>query len=104
MAFRVEITPEAEEDANTILDWLVAQGAGAPGVAWFNGLKKAIASLREMPIRCPLAPENARFSFEVRHLLYGRRPHVYRIVFRVMGESVYVLRIRQGHRKHLTAH
>jgi hypothetical protein len=41
--------------------------------------------------RCALAPENARFPFEVRHLLYGRKPHIYRIIFTVEGDTVSVL-------------
>jgi hypothetical protein len=43
---------------------------------WFAALQDAIASLAELPARRPLAPENAVFPFEVRHLLYGRTPHV----------------------------
>jgi hypothetical protein len=50
---------------------------------WFAALQDAIASLAELPSRCPLAPENAAFPFEVRHLLYGRKPHVYRILFTI---------------------
>jgi hypothetical protein len=38
--------------------------------------EKVIASLAQAPQRCPFAPENRSFPFEVRHLLYGRRPHV----------------------------
>jgi hypothetical protein len=34
-----------------------------------------------MPKRCPLAPENASVPFEMRQLLYGRKPHFYRILF-----------------------
>jgi hypothetical protein len=36
---------------------------------WFLALQDAIASLAEFPERCQLAPENAVFPFEVRHLL-----------------------------------
>jgi toxin ParE1/3/4 len=83
MAFRVEITEEAEHDAKAILDWLISEEAGEAGLRWFQRLKEAIASLDIFPGRCPLAPENKDFPFEVRHLLYGRRPHVYRVIFRV---------------------
>lgn len=99
MAFRVEITEEAERDGHTILDWLISEHAGETGLRWFEGLEKAIASLATLPARCPLAPENAEFPFEVRHLLYGRKPHVYRILFTIDGETVFVLHIRHGRRK-----
>jgi hypothetical protein len=32
MAFRVEVTPEAKQDADLILEWLQAQHAGETGL------------------------------------------------------------------------
>lgn len=102
MAFRVEISEEAQRDATSILDWLISQHAGETGLRWFEGLERAIASLATMPERCPLAPENAEFPFEVRHLLYGRKPHAYRVVFTILeGDTVYVLHIWHGRRRHI---
>jgi len=101
MAFRVEYASEAEADLNGILDWLISQYAGATGLRWFEGLEEAIASLAQSPARCPLAPENRSFPFEVRHLLYGRRPHVYRIIFTIEAERVVILRIWHGRRRPL---
>lgn len=34
MAFRVEITENAERDAHNILDWLISQQAGEAGLRW----------------------------------------------------------------------
>jgi plasmid stabilization system protein ParE len=79
MTFRVETTAAAEQEADAILDWLVSQHAGDAGMRWFLALQDAIASLAQFPERCALAPESAIFPFEVRQLLYGRAPHVYRI-------------------------
>jgi len=81
MAFRVETTEQAERDILGILDWLISEQAGEAGLRWFQGLEKAIASLSEPPERCPIAQESESFPFEVRPLLYGRKPHVYRILF-----------------------
>jgi len=69
MAFRVETTRESERDAEAILEWLFSQDAGDTGIRWFLALEDAIASLATIPARCPLAPENADFPFEVWHLL-----------------------------------
>ena len=104
MAFRVEITREAETDAKDIMEWLISQQAGETGLRWFQGLDRAIASLASMPNRCPLAPENGEAPFEVRHLLYGRKPHIYRAIFTIDGAVVYVLHLRHGRRKPLTSH
>jgi toxin ParE1/3/4 len=47
---------------------------------WYRGLKEAVLSLEELPNRCPMTPEKA----QLRHLLYGNKPHVYRAIFRVV--------------------
>jgi hypothetical protein len=36
---------------------------------------------------------------EVRQLLYGRRPHTYRILFTIEGDVVQVLHIRHARRR-----
>jgi plasmid stabilization system protein ParE len=102
MIFRVETSATAERDAEEILQWLLEKGAGNAGRKWLHALNQAIASLGQFPLRCPLAPESARFTLEVRQLLYGKKPHVYRILLTVKGEVVYVLHIRHGRRRGLT--
>ena len=99
MAFRVKTTAQAKRDLDDILERLLSQGAGETGVRWFQGLHQAVATLADSPRRCALAPENAVFPFEVRHLLYGRTPHTYRIIFTVEGDTVSVLHIRHGRRQ-----
>ncbi|HXJ96550.1 MAG TPA: hypothetical protein VMT20_27240 [Terriglobia bacterium] len=87
MAFRVKTTARAKRDLDAILAWLLSQEAGETGLRWFQGLREAVASLSHSPERCALAPENSSFPFEVRHLLYGRKPHVYRVLFTIKGIS-----------------
>jgi plasmid stabilization system protein ParE len=102
MRFLVRTTEQADGEADAILAWLILQGAGDAGFRWFLELERAIASLADMPLRCAMAPENAKVSFDVRQLLYGRKPHVYRILFTIEGDTVYVLHIRHGRRRHLS--
>jgi plasmid stabilization system protein ParE len=99
MAFRVEISLQAERDAEQILEWLLSQKSGQAGINWFLALDDAFASLKEFPERCPIAAESSRFPFEVRQLLYGRNPHIYRILFTISSDKVTVLHIRHGRRK-----
>ena len=101
MIFRVETTPSAEREAEAILEWLLDHQAGETGLRWFLNLEQAIQSLSHFPERCSVAPENEQFPFEVRQLLYGRRPHVYRILFTIEQDTVYVLHIRHGRRLRL---
>jgi plasmid stabilization system protein ParE len=68
--------------------------------AWYQGLIQAIASLKEMPRRCPLARENAFFSQEIRQLLYGRGQYTYRVLFTILDDqpipTVRILYIRNA--------
>ena len=98
MTFRVEQTEQSERDLDGILEWLLAQQAGKTGLRWFQKLKEACDSLSELPHRCKLAPEDAEFPFEVRELLYGRKPHLYRVLFTIEGDTVVILHIRHGRR------
>ena len=99
MDFRVELSEQAQRDIAAIYDWLQSQQAGGAGERWFLALRAAVASLKSLPSRCPLAPESRDSPVEVRHLLYGRRPHVYRILFAIEGDLVQVLHIRHGRRR-----
>ena len=65
MAFRIEISLQAERDAESILEWLLSEKSGQSGINWFLALDDAFASLAKFPERCSLAPESARFPFEV---------------------------------------
>jgi mRNA-degrading endonuclease RelE of RelBE toxin-antitoxin system len=53
-----------------------------------------------MPSRCPVTREKAR----LRHLLHGHKPHVYRVIFRVLEKQkrVDVLHIRHAARRDFT--
>ncbi len=104
MAFQVKTTAKARRDLDGILNRLLSQEAGEAGLRWFQGLRQAVATLADFPQRCALAPENAVFPFEVRHLFYGRKPHVYRIIFTVEGNTVAVLHIRHGRRQPIAKH
>lgn len=99
MDFRVDLSEQAQRDIAAIYDWLHAEHAGDAGERWFVALGAAISSLAVLPSRCPLAPENQDSPAELRQLLYGHRPHVYRILFTIEGASVQVLHIRHGRRR-----
>ena len=64
---------------------------------WYLGLSSAILTLEAHPIRCPVTSENDK----LRHLLYGNKPHIYRVIYRVLESKklVEVLHIRHGARR-----
>ncbi len=100
MEFLVEIAEPAEEDIDEAYLWFYERDPGKAD-RWYRGLCKAIFSLREMPLRCAIAPESQDLDREVRQLLYGRRRQMYRILYEVRGDTVVVLRIRHTSRAYL---
>ena len=96
MACLVSLTVRAQRDLALLFDAINA-GQSDAAVKWYGGLKEAILSLEEHPERCPETPENTK----LRHLLYGHKPHVYRVIYRVTErhKQVDVLHIRHGARK-----
>jgi len=98
MAYLVNITPRAERDFAILYGDINASASG-PALKWYRGLKEAVLSLEEHPERCPLTPEGK----QLRYLLYGKKPHVYRVIVRVIEKEkrVDVLHIRHGARQKL---
>jgi plasmid stabilization system protein ParE len=78
--------------------------ASAPLAAarWFNRFEAALATLSHNPERCPVARESRNVRFAVRELLFGKRPHVFRVVFMINDGTVRVLRILRAQRRFLT--
>ena len=93
MAYQVSITSRAERDFASLFDEIDAHNSKA-ALKWYKGLKKVVLSLEELPECCPVTPEDSR----LRDLLYGRKPHVYRVIYRVLKKEnvVEILHIRHG--------
>ena len=95
MAYLVNITSRAERDLAQLYWEINARHSGA-ALKWYRGFKDAILSLQERPNRCPIT----RKRDHLRHLLYGHKPHIYRVIFRVLPKQkqVEILHIRHAAR------
>jgi len=100
IAYLANITTRAERDLVSLYDEIDAEHSGA-ALDWYSGLKNAVLSLERMPKRCSVTRENSR----LRHLLYGYRHNIYRVIFRVLEKQkqVQVLHIRHGARRRFKA-
>lgn len=96
MEYLVNIAARAERDLAQLYEE-IHPGHSEAALNWYRGLKEAILSLKEQPNRCAVTPENER----LRHLLYGTKPHIYRVIYRVLERQkrVEVLHIRHGARR-----
>jgi toxin ParE1/3/4 len=100
MAYLVSITARAERDLAQLYDSIGASDSDAAR-RWYTGLKRSILSLEELPKRCAATPENRK----LRHLLYGDKPHIYRVIYRIVEKRrrVEILHIRHGARRRFRA-
>ena len=87
MAFRVEISPEAFENLDTIAAYIQERGSFESAKRWFDGIIAAIRSLQDMPRRCPLAEESTELEAELHFLLHGKRNRRYKVFFSIHDES-----------------
>ena len=104
MAYLVELTDRAVRDLNLLYEEKNVAKADA-AARWFNGLEEAIYSLGDHPRRCPVAPEGRKMKRQLRHLLYGKSPYVYRVIYEVdeRRQIVWVLHVRHGARRESSA-
>jgi len=93
--FTIEITPKALAEIDSTFAFISRISASA-AERWYQRLRESIAPLQSLPTRCPLAPESEWYDGELRQLLQGKRPHVYRILFEIRGSKVSILRVRHG--------
>jgi len=96
MAYHVDLTERAARNLRRIY-LTVNAGDVAQARAWFTGLEAMVLSLDEHPARGATIPEDA----SLRHLLYGNKPHIYRIIYAIdeSNRVVTVLHIRHGARR-----
>ena len=101
MIYQVRLQPAAVEDLDAAYQY-AAQNAQEPAVRWLGRFMAALQTLEHNPERCPLAPEDRKSSRILRQYLFGKRPYVFRAIYTIDGETVWVLRIRRAQRRPLS--
>lgn len=102
MGFQVKLAARAEADIDSALASLMKYSPRS-AANWHAKLLAQIETLEKDPNRCALAEEANRLGLELRELLFGKKPHVYRILFVVDDTTVQVLHVRHAARDWLTA-
>jgi toxin ParE1/3/4 len=104
MPYRVELTDRAARDLELL--YLEKNAAESHAAArWYNRLEEAVSALGRYPYRCPVAPESRKMKRKLWHLLYGKKPHVYRVIYEIdeRQQTVWVLTIRHAARRKVEA-
>jgi len=101
MQFQVIITPSAKADIFEINTWFLEN---YPDLAesWLWGISQSVTSLSKFPERCPVSAESEAFDVVVRQLIYGKKPHTYRILYSIQDDKVYILRVRSTKQQNLS--
>lgn len=97
MRFAVLVQPTAEEEIDAAFVYLASEASLEVAARWYNRLEESIATLANLPRRCPVAPEDALFEEEIRHLLVDP----YRVIFTIRGKQVHILHVRHMARRSL---
>jgi plasmid stabilization system protein ParE len=95
MTYEVFITARAQQEAQANHDWWAKYRSVEQAVRWYERFLKIALTLESNPERHGLAPENDRFSENIRQLNFGigRKP-THRLIYTVRAEKVVVLRVR----------
>ena len=91
--YKVHITASAQTDIRQIFDY-IAQENPINATRFIDEIETRVSLLDQFPQRQPAIPENSFFGTDFRHLIVEK----YRIIFRIAGNDVFILRIIHGAR------
>jgi plasmid stabilization system protein ParE len=94
MTYSVHELPKAQTDIRCIFEWI--RGHSPEGAdAWLDAYDSLVERLRQDAAAFGEAYEKQYLEFDVRQVLFKtRRARVYRALFFIDGEDVYILRVR----------
>ncbi len=86
------VIPPVVEDKIREQALFIAEDKPAVALDWYGHIFEKIDTLESMPERCPEAPESPYVRYTLRHLIIGE----YRVLFRVVENSVRILDFKSG--------
>ncbi len=101
MTYRVKLQRLAAGDLQAYFEY-VARFSQPDALRWLDRFHTAMQTLDQRPDRCSWARENGTIDVELRELLFGKRPAVFRVIFTIDEDTVRILRIQRGQRKSLS--
>ena len=101
MTYKVRLQPAALEDLDEAYK-NAAQHAPLTAAAWLERFHAALETLSTNPTRCVLAPEKSKSKRTLHQYLYGKGRNVFRVVFTVEHDTVWIIRIRRAARRQMT--
>ena len=101
MTHQVKLLRRAAADIDEKFESIRRHLGRRAALRWRGQLGAHFTALEDRPDMWPVADEADDLGMDLRALLHGRRPHVYRILFTVEGQEVHVHRVRHAARDRL---
>src|SRR5258708_2395915 len=98
----VRVRRRATADLVEIARFIAETVSLASAIRWRHRIDEVINSLAQDADRWPEADDATDLGDKLRCRLFGRRRHVYRILFVIDGQTVNVLRVRHAARDYVT--
>lgn len=97
MTFELVVTARARADILRNAIWWAENHSPDQAITWFDAIYEKLQTLRVMPERFPITPENDLVDVEIREmpLGVGKRPS-YRAIFTITPSEVHVLTVRRA--------
>lgn len=96
MACQIRLRRTAYADIDEHFAFIAARSGPASAARWRDRLIARLDGLADHPGRYPPADEAAGLGVDLRVMLFGRRRHVYRVLFTIDGDTVNVHRVRHA--------
>jgi len=94
VTFTVYELPKAKFDKRRIFEWLFERSPSG-AAAWLDAYDEMVDRLRTAAESFPEAHENSDLDLDVKQVLFKtRRGRIYRAVFHLDDQNVYILRVR----------
>jgi len=103
MARQVNLQPGAYTDTREIARFIAHRVSPASAAHWHARISAAIGRLATNADQWPEADEAVAHGIDLRVMLNGKRPHVYRVLFTLDDQTVNVLRVRHAAQDQLTS-
>ncbi len=101
MRYTIKSSSRADADIDAIVSRIERTVSGASAARWQAGLVTAVRKLATHPERYQLAHEADEIGIELRQMLYGRKRHVYRILYTIDGQTVNIHSVRHAAQDYL---
>jgi|GEM_PF-3393777 len=96
MTFALALARLAHTDIDAQFTFVKKRSGRTSAERWREALFKRLSTLQSNPEVWPLADEPALADAKVRMFLFRRWRYVYRVLFRLSGQEVQILRVRSA--------